>query len=92
MVIVLENSGIPISVETVILVGRFLAGSEKLTYWYMLGSAIIETIFGDSCGYWIGKYGGRPLILKLGRTFRIKEAKFMGVKHQFSQNVAKFLV
>ena len=50
----------------------------------MLGSAIIETIFGDSCGYWIGKYGGRPLILKLGRTFRIKEAKFMGVKHQLS--------
>ncbi|MCL2923118.1 MAG: DedA family protein [Trichodesmium sp. MAG_R04] len=87
--IALENAGIPIPGETVTLVGGFLAGSGELTYWYVLGCAIMGAIFGDSCGYWIGKYGGWPLMLKLGRTFRIKETKLIDIKNQFRKNAAK---
>jgi len=87
--IALENAGIPIPGETVTIVGGFLAGSGELTYWYVLSCAIMGAIFGDSCGYWIGKYGGWPFMLKLGRIFRIKETKLMDVKNQFSKNAAK---
>ncbi|MGD1808344.1 DedA family protein [Dapis sp. BLCC M126] len=87
--IALENAGIPLPGETITLVGGFLAGSGKLMYWYVLGSAIMGAIFGDSCGYWIGKYGGWPFMLQLGRIFRIKETKLIDVKNQFSKNAAK---
>lgn len=87
--IALENAGIPLPGETVTLVGGFLSGSGELIYWYVLGCAIMGAVFGDSCGYLIGKYGGWPLMLRLGKIFRIKETKLMDVKNQFSKNAAK---
>ncbi|MDY7005606.1 MAG: DedA family protein [Cyanobacteriota bacterium] len=87
--IALENAGVPLPGETVTLVGGFLAGSGELLYGYVLGYAIIGAVFGDSCGYLIGKYGGWPLMLKLGQIFRIKEEKLIDVKNQFSKNAAK---
>jgi membrane protein DedA with SNARE-associated domain len=87
--IALENAGIPLPGETVTLVGGFLAGNGELVYWYVLGCAIMGAVFGDSCGYWIGKYGGWPFMLKLGKIFRIQEEKLVDVKNQFSKNAAK---
>lgn len=87
--IALENAGIPLPGETVTLVGGFLAGSGELLYRYVLSCAIIGAVFGDSCGYLIGKYGGWPLMLKLGQIFRIKEEKLIDAKNQFSKNAAK---
>ncbi|NEQ72900.1 MAG: DedA family protein [Okeania sp. SIO2C9] len=87
--IALENAGVPLPGETVTLVGGFLAGSGELLYRYVLSCAIIGAVFGDSCGYLIGKYGGWPLMLKLGQIFRIKEEKLIDTKNQFSKNAAK---
>jgi membrane protein DedA with SNARE-associated domain len=87
--IMLENAGIPIPGETVTLVGGFLAGSGELNYWFVLGSAIAGAVIGDSCGYWLGFYGGWSLITRLGRIFRIEEAQLEEVRSQFSQNAGK---
>lgn len=87
--IALENAGVPLPGETVTLVGGFLAGSGELAYRYVLGCAIMGAVFGDSCGYLLGKYGGWPLMLRLGKIFRIKEEKLIAVKNQFRQNAAK---
>ncbi|NES77885.1 MULTISPECIES: DedA family protein [Okeania] len=87
--IALENAGVPLPGETVTLVGGFLAGSGELLYRYVLSCAIIGAVFGDSCGYLLGKYGGWPLMLKLGQIFRIKEEKLIDAKNQFSKNAAK---
>lgn len=85
----LENAGIPIPGETITLVGGFLAGSGELNYWLVLASAIFGAVLGDNCGYWIGKTGGWPFLLKLGKLFRLKEEQLIEVRNQFSQNAAK---
>lgn len=87
--IMLENTGVPIPGETISLVGGFLAGSDELNYWYVLGSAIAGAVLGDNFGYWIGAYGGWPLLVRIGRVFRIEENRLLEVREQFSKNAAK---
>jgi membrane protein DedA with SNARE-associated domain len=87
--IMLENTGIPIPGETITLVGGFLAGSGELDYWIVLGCAIVGAVIGDNFGYWIGFYGGWPLLTRLGRLFRLREEQLIEVRDQFGENAAK---
>lgn len=87
--ILLENLGLPIPGETVTLVGGFLAGSDELSYWIVLGVAVTGAVIGATCGYWIGKLGGWPILQKTGKILRISEERLLNIKEQFSQNAAK---
>jgi membrane protein DedA with SNARE-associated domain len=87
--ILLENLGIPLPGETVTLVGGFLAGSNELNYWLVLGDAVAGAVIGGTCGYWIGRIGGWPFLLRAGSIFRISEQRLIGIKEQFSENAAK---
>lgn len=87
--ILLENVGLPIPGETVTLAGGFLAGSDQLNYWIVLGDAILGATIGGNIGYWIGRYGGWSLMLNLGRLFRIQEKQLVSLRDQFSENAAK---
>ncbi|MEA5553482.1 DedA family protein [Anabaena cylindrica UHCC 0172] len=87
--ILLENLGLPLPGETVTLVGGFLAGSDELNYWLVLGDAIAGAVIGGNCGYWIGRVGGWPFLLQVGKIFRISEVRLLSIKEQFSENAAK---
>ncbi len=87
--ILLENLGLPIPGETLTLAGGFLAGSDQLNYWIVLADAALGAIVGGNLGYWIGRYGGWPLLVSIGQIFRIKESKLEELKNQFGQNAAK---
>ncbi|NEO13427.1 MULTISPECIES: DedA family protein [unclassified Moorena] len=87
--IALENAGVPIPGETITLVGGFGAGSGELNYWVVLCSAIAGAVLGDNCGYWIGKIGGWPLLLRIGGLVRITEAQLTEAKTEFRKNAAK---
>lgn len=87
--ILLENLGLPLPGETVTLVGGFLAGSGELNYWFVLASAAGGAILGGICGYWIGRYGGLPLLINVGQFFGIKEERLEKVQGEFSQNASK---
>ncbi|MBD6619491.1 DedA family protein [Komarekiella sp. 'clone 1'] len=87
--ILLENLGIPLPGETVTLVGGFLAGSDELNFWLVLGDAIMGAVIGGTCGYWIGRVSGWPFLVQVGKIFRISEVRLLNIKEQFSQNAAK---
>ena len=87
--ITLENMGIPIPGETITIVGGFLAGSGDLNYWLVLVSAITGAVLGDNFGYWLGRAGGWPLLLKVGKFFRIPPQKLELAKEQFSKNAPR---
>lgn len=87
--ILLENLGLPIPGETVTLAGGFLAGSDQLNYWYVVGDAALGATIGGNLGYWIGRLGGWSLLLKLGQIFRVRETKLEELKRQFSENAGK---
>ena len=87
--ILLENLGLPLPGEAIVLIGGFLAGEGDLNYWWVLGSAIAGAVIGGTCGYWIGVYGGWPLLLRVGRFFKVEENRLIEIKQRFSHNAAR---
>jgi membrane protein DedA with SNARE-associated domain len=87
--ILLENLGIPLPGETVTLVGGFLAGSKELSYWWVLGDAATGAIIGGICGYWIGRFGGWSLLVRITKILRISENRLLVIKEKFSENADK---
>ncbi len=58
----LENSGLPIPGELLLLLAGALAGAGKMAFAAALGAAIIGAVAGDCLAYYIGRKGGRKLI------------------------------
>ena len=87
--IAVENTGIPLPGETIVIVGGFLAGSGELNYWLVLASAIAGAVLGDNFGYWVGRVGGWQLLVKIGSIFRIQEQQLELAKDRYSQNAAQ---
>jgi membrane protein DedA with SNARE-associated domain len=87
--ILLENLGLPIPGETVTIVGGFLAGSDQLTYWGVLGCAALGATLGGNVGYGLGRWGGWALLVRVSQFFRVPEAQVEKLRTQFSQNAAK---
>lgn len=87
--IAVENMGIPLPGETIVIVGGFLAGSGELNYWWVLGSAIAGAVLGDNFGYWVGRFGGWELLVKIGRIFRLQEQQLEQAKDRYSENAVQ---
>lgn len=87
--IAIENMGIPLPGETIVIVGGFLAGSGELNYWWVLGSAIAGAVLGDNFGYWVGRFGGWQLLVKIGRFFRLQEQQLEQAKDRYSKNAVQ---
>ena len=72
--LLLENAGVPVPGETMLLVASFLAYSERdLQLAWIIVVATIAATLGDNLGFALGFYGGRPLLESYRSTFRIQE-------------------
>ncbi|MBT2445062.1 DedA family protein [Streptomyces sp. ISL-36] len=70
VVIGLESLGIPLPGEIVLVSSALLASQHGDINPYVLGAcATAGAIIGDSIGYAIGRKGGRPLLVWLGKKF-----------------------
>ena len=73
-VLLLENAGIPLPGETTLLLAAFLAYSEhRLTLFGVIIVGVIACTLGDNIGYWIGHRGGRPLLERQRKLFRVSQ-------------------
>jgi len=74
VVLLLENAGIPLPGETTLLLAGAMAFSQRrLTLWGVILMGIVACTLGDNLGYWIGFRGGRPLLERQRRIFRISQ-------------------
>ena len=73
--LLLENAGLPVPGETILLLASFLAYSEhKLALPWIIVVGVCAATLGDNIGFAIGSYGGRPLLERYQRTLRIRPA------------------
>jgi membrane protein DedA with SNARE-associated domain len=59
-----ESSGIPVPGETALIAAAVLASQGVMVLWEVLVVAALAAIIGDNIGYWIGRKGGRTLLLR----------------------------
>jgi membrane-associated protein len=75
--LLLENIGLPLPGETVLLLASFLAYSERdLQLGWIIVAGTVASSLGSGLGYAAGMYGGRPLLERFQRTFGISNAVF----------------
>jgi membrane protein DedA with SNARE-associated domain len=74
--LLLENAGIPLPGETMLLFASFLAFQHhELNLGLIIGVGTLACTLGDNLGYWIGHHGGRPLLHRYQRVFRVSDEK-----------------
>ena len=72
--LLLENTGVPVPGETILLLASFLAYSEhELQLPWVIVVATIAATLGDNLGFALGHYGGRPVLLRYQSIFRIQD-------------------
>jgi membrane-associated protein len=71
--LLLENAGIPMPGETVLLLASFLAYSEHdLQIGWIIVVGTVACTLGDNLGFALGHYGGRRLLERYQNIFRIR--------------------
>jgi membrane protein DedA with SNARE-associated domain len=84
--LLLENIGLPLPGETILLLASFLAFSQhdlQLSWIILVGTAV--TTIGGSLGFALGHYGGRPLLDRYLRIFRIPPATLVRGEDLFAR-------
>lgn len=82
---VLENANIPIPSEVVLGFAGFLISQQVFTFWTTFIVACLAGLVGSVLSYWLGSYGGRPLLLKYGKYIFFNEHKFQLAENMFNK-------
>ena len=74
--VMLENAGLPVPGETVLLFAGFLAFRGNLVLRWVILIAIAGATLGDSLGYLVGRLGGSALLRKYRGSVLLPAARF----------------
>ena len=71
--LLLENAGLPLPGETILLLASFLAYSEReLALPWVIVVGTVATTLGGELGFALGRHGGRPLIERYREVLSIR--------------------
>ncbi len=70
--LLLENTGVPVPGETMLMLASFLAYSEhRLRLPYIILVGVCAATIGDNLGFLLGHYGGKPLLERYRKVPRV---------------------
>lgn len=84
--VMLENAGLPVPGETVLLFAGFLAYRGEVHLWHAMVTGMVAAAMGDSLGYCIGRYAGKPFVEKYVRRFSLLSRQFDRAEKQFRRH------
>jgi membrane protein DedA with SNARE-associated domain len=87
--VMLENAGVPVPGETILLAGAVLARFGHLSLPVVVLVAVAGAVLGDNIGFFIGRRGGRVLVERHGRLFGLTRARLAQFDAFFARHGAK---
>lgn len=85
----LENAGVPVPGETVLLAGAVLAHAGRLKLVWVIATAVAGATLGDNAGFWIGRRGGRALAERYGARVGLTPERLSTFDGFFERHGAK---
>jgi len=89
--IVLEDFGIPVPGETVLIAAAVYAGAGRLNVVAVGLIAFAAAVVGDNIGYAIGRFGGHELIERYGRYVLLTPARVQRAEAFFGRHGGKIV-
>lgn len=90
--IALEDFGVPVPGETVLITAAFFAGLGHLSIFAVFLVGFIGAVLGDNIGFAIGEYGGHPLVERYGRYIFLTPMRIKKTEQFFNRNGGKVVV
>src|SRR6266540_7368835 len=69
----LESMIAPVPIEAVMPFVGFLVADGKWNLWLAILATSIGSMIGSLLSYWLGYYGGKPLVLKVGKYLLLNQ-------------------
>jgi len=92
VLVFLEDFGVPVPGETVLIAAAVYAGAGRLNVVAVGCIGFFAAIFGDNVGYAIGRFGGRALVLRWGKYVFITEERLDRAELFFHRHGGKIIV
>jgi membrane protein DedA with SNARE-associated domain len=95
--VMLENAGLPVPGETILLAAGFCASQGTFSLTAVIGIAAVGAMTGDNASYWIGHELGRNFLLRYGKYFLLTQKRFDQMENFFHRHgdktvlVARFI-
>ena len=87
--VMLESAGVPLPGETILIASGILAQQGHLDVGDAILFGILGAVVGDQIGYWAGREGGRPFVLRWGRYVRITPERLARAEAFFARHGGK---
>jgi membrane protein DedA with SNARE-associated domain len=91
LLVLLEDFGIPVPGETVLIAGAVFAGSGQLNIVAVGVTGFIAAVLGDNIGYAIGRFGGRALVERWGKYVFITPERLDKAEAFFKRHGGKII-
>lgn len=85
----LEDFGVPLPGETILIAAAVYAGAGRLNIVAVAVIGFFAAVVGDNVGFAIGHFGGRPLVLRLGRYVGITDERLDKAEGWFARHGGK---
>ncbi len=90
--IFLEDFGVPVPGETVLIIAAVYAGTGRFNVWLVALLGFIAAILGDNVGFAIGHFGGRPLAERYGKYILLTPERLDKTAAFFDRHGGKVIV
>ena len=89
LLVTLEGFGLPLPGETAVVTAAAFAARGSLSVAGVFLATTVGVVLGGSGGYWVGRLGGRGLLVRHGHLIRLNAERFARTESYFKHHGAK---
>jgi len=90
--VLVEDFGVPVPGETVLILGAVYAGSGRLSIVLVVLLGFLGAVIGDNIGFALGRFGGRRLVERWGRYILLTPERLDKATAFFERHGGKVIV